>query len=108
MSGLSMDYYISIFRNNPERLASMKELLLKDFRKMESNFFAYAGRNDLPAMRAELHKAKPIVFNLRFSKMLELIEKYNECGKITDDFMNQLNQEMKHCLAEIYNFLETH
>jgi hypothetical protein len=36
MGNLSIDYYLNIFRNNPEKLASMKELLLKDFKTMES------------------------------------------------------------------------
>jgi hypothetical protein len=107
MGDLSIDYYLNIFRNNPQKLASMKELLLKDFKAMESKLFAHAGATDLSLMRSELHKIKPIVFNLGFSRMLDLIEKYHEKRDFGVDQINQLNQQLKHCLNDIYTFLET-
>lgn len=107
MSDLSLDYYVNIFRNNPQRLALMKELLLKDFKTVESKLFAHAEANDLPAVRAELHKIKPIVFNLGFSRMLEVIEEYNEKGDFGDERIQHLNQQLRRCLTDIYSFLET-
>jgi hypothetical protein len=75
---------------------------------MEIKFFASAGRNDLDGMRKELHKVEPIVFNLRFTRMLAVIEKYHEDKDISDKWMSTLNEEVKNCLAEIYSFLETY
>lgn len=74
---------------------------------MEGKFFAYAEIKDLAAMRAELHKVKPIVFNLGFQRMLALIEKYHENGDLAASSLNELNAELKYCLAEIYSFLRT-
>jgi hypothetical protein len=58
-------------------------------------------------VRSELHKIKPIVFNLGFSRMLDLIEKYHEKRDFEDDHINQLNQQLRRCLNDIYTFLET-
>jgi hypothetical protein len=105
MNEPTLDYYKDIFRNNPQRLSSIKILLMKDFKAMEEQFSLAAEQNDFKAMRAELHKIQPIVFNLRFSRMLDLIETYkqneNEAVEIS-----KLNQQLKECLSDLYHFLE--
>ena len=105
MSEPTLDYYKDIFRNNTQRLSSIKELLAKDFKSMEVRFLLAVEQNDLQAMRTELHKMQPIVFNLRFSRMLGLIEKYKKEEKGSEE-INKLNQEFKECLNDIYHFLK--
>jgi hypothetical protein len=105
MSQPSLDYYVSIFRNNPQLIPNVKALLLTDFKSMESRFFAAVENNDLAAMKEELHKMSPIVSNLKFAGMLDLLEKYrhssNDCKE-----MSKLHDDLKACLSQIYVMLE--
>jgi hypothetical protein len=103
MRELSLAYYNSISKGNVEMLKNFKTFLLEDFKSMDVKFFSAAGENDIPAMHKELHKMYPIVFNLNFSQMLDLIEKYRHCKP--DEFAT-LHAEMKMCLTRIYDLLE--
>lgn len=99
-----MDYYAEIFRNNPRQIAMIKDLLVKDFKTMEVNFFAAVDKRDIHAMRAELHKMSPIISNLRFSEMLSLLEKYRKYKEYSDE-LTILNEELRKCLSSINSFL---
>lgn len=105
MKQLSMDYYAGIFRNNPDKIPMIKDLLVKDFKAMEVNFFSAVDKRDIHTMRAELHKMYPIISNLRFSEMLSLLEKYRTHKEYSED-LNILNEELRNCLSNIYDFLE--
>ena len=105
MSQPSLDYYVSIFRNNPQLITNIKALLLTDFKSMESRFFAAAENNDLATMKAELHKMSPIVSNLNFVGMLDLLEKYRHCSNDSKE-MSKLHDDLKTCLSQIYAMLE--
>jgi hypothetical protein len=103
MSELSLNHYASICKGNVGMLKTFRALLLEDFKSMDVKFFSAAEEKNIPAMLAELHKMYPIVFNLNFSQMLMLIEKYrqgdsDECAK--------LHIELRMCLAKIYDLLE--
>lgn len=103
MGELSLNYYQSICKGNVELLKTFKTLLFKDFKSMDGRFFSAAEKNDISGMRKELHNMYPIAFNLNFSQMLELIEKYRSCS--SDEF-TQLHIAMKACLAQIYDLLK--
>jgi hypothetical protein len=103
MSELSLRYYVSICKGNSELLDKFKTLLLNDFQSMDSNFFNAAENGNVPAMLKELHKMHPIVSNLNFSKMVDLIEKYRHSAP--DEFAG-LHAELKICLKEIYSLLK--
>jgi len=102
MKELSLQYYLSICKNNAELLETFKTLLLKDFKTMDVRFFSAVGDNNIIAMRRELHNMYPIVFNLKFSRMLTLIDRYRHCdaGELA-----KLHVEMRLCLAKIYELL---
>jgi hypothetical protein len=104
MSQPSLDYYVSIFRNNPQLITNIKALLLTDFKSMEARFFAAAKNNDMPVMKEELHKMSPIVSNLKFSGMLDLLEKYRHSNDSKE--MSKLHDDLKTCLSQIYVMLE--
>jgi hypothetical protein len=104
MSQPSLDYYVSIFRNNPQLITNIKALLLTDFKSMESRFFTAAESNDLAAMKVELHKISPIVSNLKFARMLDLLEKYRHSNDAKE--MSKLHDDLKTCLSQIYGMLE--
>lgn len=82
----------------------IKDLLVKDFRAMEANFFSAVDKRDIHAMRAELHKMYPIISNLRFSEMLSLLEKYRKQKEYSEE-LGILNEELRNCLSSIYEFL---
>lgn len=103
MAELSLSYYASMCKGNAELLETFKALLLKDFKSMDASFFSAAEENNLPAMRSELHKMYPIAFNLNFSQMVDLIEKYRHCR---DDEFTNLHAELKMCLTKIYDLLK--
>jgi hypothetical protein len=105
MSQPSLDYYVSIFRKNPQLIPNIKALLLTDFKSMESRFFAAAENNDLAAMKVELHKMSPIVSNLNFPGMLDLLEKYRHNSNDSKE-MSKLHGDLKTCLSQIYMMLE--
>jgi hypothetical protein len=104
MSQPSLEYYFSIFRNNPQLIPNIKELLLADFKSMESRFFSAAENNDLAAMKEELHKMSPIVSNLNFAGMLDLLEKYRHSSNDLTE-MTKLHDHLKACLSQIYVML---
>lgn len=104
MSQPSLEYYLTLFGSNQQRLNAVKELLIKDFKSMEALFFEAYARKDLKVMRAQLHKMTPIVENLKFSRMLQIIEKYKIQVQDVDQF-DELNQELKTCLDEIYDLV---
>jgi hypothetical protein len=103
MSELSLDHYASICKGNVEMLKTFRTLLLEDFKSMDVKFFSAAEENDIPAMLNELHKMYPIVYNLNFSKMLMLIEKYRHCES---DQYAKLHTELRMCLTKIYDLLK--
>ena len=103
MSELSLSYYTSMCKGNTEMLKTFKALLLEDFRSMDVNFFSAAEENNVVAMRKELHKMYPIVFNLNFSQMVALIDQYRNCDP--NEFAT-LHTELKMCMAKIYDLLE--
>jgi hypothetical protein len=105
MSQPSLDYYVSIFRNNPQLIPNIKALLLTDFKSMEARFFAAAKNNDMVAMKEELHKISPIVSNLKFAGMLDLLEKYRHYSNDPTE-MSKLHDDLKTCLSQIYVMLE--
>ena len=105
MSQPSLHYYESIFRKNPQLIPDIKALLLTDFKSMESRFFAAAENKDLATMKAELHKMSPIVSNLKFAGMLDLLEKYRHYSNDSKE-MSKLHGELKTCLSQIYVMLE--
>jgi hypothetical protein len=98
---------MSIFRNNPQLVPNIKALLLADFKSMESRFFAAVENNDLAAMKIELHKMSPIVSNLKFAEMLDLLEKYRHYSNDSRE-MSKLHDDLKTCLSQIYMMLEEH
>lgn len=104
MERLSMDYYAGIFRNNPDKIPMIKDLLVKDFKAMEVNFFSAVDKRDIHTMRAELHKMYPIISNLRFSEMLSLLEKYRNHKEYSDE-LNILNEQLRNYFSNIYDFL---
>ena len=104
MNELSLSYYISISKGNAELLKTFKTLLLEDVQSMDTRFFSAVEANDIDSMRNELHKLYPIVFNLNFSEMLDLIEKYRHCSP---DEIAKLNQELRTYLAKIYDLIKT-
>jgi hypothetical protein len=104
MSELSLSFYASISKGNDELLKTFKALLLKDFKVMDDRFFFAAEENNVTAMREELHKMYPIAFNLHFSQLLDLIEKYRHCDPA--EFAN-LHGELRMCLTKIYDLLKT-
>lgn len=71
---------------------------------MDVRFFSAVEKNDIAAMRSELHKMYPIAFNLNFSQMLDLIEMYRQ--RDPDEF-SSLHSELKMCLTKIYAVLES-
>ena len=85
-------------------ILNIKALLLKDFKSMESRFFAAADTNDLATMKAELHKVSPIISNLKFVAMVDLLEKYHHCSN--DAEMSKLHNDLKGCLSQIYAVLK--
>jgi len=103
MSELSLKYYVSISKGNTELLNTFKALLLSDFKSMDVSFFLAVEDHNVAAMREQLHKISPIAFNLNFSQMLDLIERYRCCDP--EEF-DKLHVEMKICLAKIYDFLK--
>jgi hypothetical protein len=103
MCELSLSYYFAICKGNTELLGTFKALLLNDFESMDANFFSAVQRNDLRAMRAELHNMYPIASNLNFSRMTHLIEKYRDCDP--GEF-GKLHAELKICLAKVYDLLK--
>ena len=103
MSELSLNYYSSISKGNAELLKTFKAFLLEDFKSMDVRFFSAAEENDVPTMRKELHKMYPIAFNLNFSQMLVLMEKYRDCDA---NELATLHSELKICLAKIYDLLK--
>ena len=103
MCELSLDYYVSICKGDAEFLKTFQALLLADFKSMDVRFFSAVEENALPVMRNELHKIAPLVFNLNFSHMLDLIERYRSCDP--DEF-SKLHTELKICLTKIYDFLK--
>jgi hypothetical protein len=72
---------------------------------MEARFFAAVENNDLAAMRAELHKMSPIVSNLKFTGMLDLLEKYRHYSNDPRE-VSKLHDDLKICLSQIYLMLE--
>jgi hypothetical protein len=104
MPELSLSYYISISKGNAELLKTFKQLLLEDFKLMDGTFFFAAEENDFSVMRKELHKMYPLVYNLNFFQMLDLIEKYRQCNP--DEFI-KLHTELKTCMTKIYELLNS-
>lgn len=102
MSELSLSYYVSASKGDPELLRTFKALLLDDFKSMDVSFFSAAEANDVTTMRKELHRISPLAFNLNFSQMLDLIEKYSHCDR---DGFPKLHDELKICLIKIYDLL---
>ena len=78
---------------------------MKDFEAMELQFHDAMQKNDVLQMRRELHRMRPIVSNLRFTRMMELLDKYenNETAPIE---LVGLNDELNDCLTEIYYVLK--
>src|SRR5688572_17935514 len=105
MSQPSLDYYVSIFRNKPQLILNIKALLLTDFKSMESRFFAAAENNDVATMREELHKIAPIVSNLKFAVMLDVLERYRHLSNDSGE-MSKLHDDLKTCLSQIYVMLK--
>lgn len=103
MSELSLSYYTSMCKGNTELLKAFKGLLLEDFRSMDVNFFSAVEENNVAAMRKELHKMYPIVFNLNFSQMVALIDQYRDCDP--NEF-SKLHTELKTSLTKIYDLLK--
>ena len=102
MSELSLDYYISMCKGNAELLKTFKTLLLEDFKSIELSFFSAAKANEIRTLRNELHKMHPIAVNLKFYRMLNLIENYRNSDPA--EFI-KLHDELKICLAKIYELL---
>jgi hypothetical protein len=103
MDELSLGYYTSICKGNAELLNTFKTFLLEDFKSMDVRFFSAVEENDVSAMRNELHKISALAFNLKYSQMLDLIEKYRHCDP---DGFSKLHGELKMCLAKIYDLLK--
>jgi hypothetical protein len=78
---------------------------MKDFRLMESRIAAAIEVKDVQALRAELHKMHPIVANLQFTKMTDVMKKFAESVN-EDSRVEQLNQDFKECLEQIYHLLQ--
>ena len=104
MDGPSLHYYESISKGKSDLLGQFKALVLDDFKLMESNFFAAAEAGDVRRMHKELHRVVPIVSNLNYPSMQELLDLYRQ----TDDLgrMRELHPQLKKCLIEIYQLLE--
>lgn len=104
MSELSLAYYVSICKGDVSLLQSFKTLLLEDIKSMEVQFFVAAQRNDVTAMRRELHKLYPIASNLNFLQMLELIERYRHSDP---SGFPALHGQFKTYFVKIYELLQT-
>jgi hypothetical protein len=102
MNELSLNYYVSASKGDAEVLAMFRKFLLDDFKSMDVSFFSAVEEGNIPAMRKELHKMYPIVFNLNFSQMLNLLEKYRDHDP--SEFA-ALHTELKTCLTKIYDLL---
>ena len=59
---------------------------------------------DVHALRAELHKMHPIVANLQFTKMTNVMKKYSEFAN-EEEGVEQLKEDFKECLEQIYHLL---
>jgi len=103
MSELSLEYYVSMCKGNAELFNTFKVLLLEDFRSIERNFFYAAEAGDVPTMRSELHKMYPLAGNLKFSSLLQVIEKYRSSDLVE---FPMLHSELKECLTRIYDVLK--
>ena len=104
MSELSLEYYVLMCKGNAELFNTFKALLLEDFKSIEKNFFSAAEANDLSTMRSELHKMYPLAANLKFSHLLEVIEKYRNRELVE---FSTLHSELRKCLTRIYDVLKS-
>jgi hypothetical protein len=103
MNGPSLEYYTAILRNNPEKISSVKQLLRKDFEAMEIKMRDAVQKNDIPQIRREFHRMRPIIWNLRFTRMMDLLDKYQNRETIDIEFSDDLAT----CFEEIFCLLRT-
>ena len=104
MGELSLNFYVSISNGDDEVLRTFRKYLLQDFESMHAKFFSAVKENNIPAMRAELHKMYPIACNLNFSQLLDLIEKYQHSEPFE---LARLHDELKICLAKVFDLLKS-
>jgi hypothetical protein len=104
MAEPTMEYYTTIFRHSPQNLTVMRQLLLNDFEAFESVVREAFSNRDEQRLRAELHRMRPIISNLRFNRMTALLDKFHEVQGSSSEFQ-EWQQQLISCVHEIYSCL---
>jgi hypothetical protein len=104
MDAPSLDYYRAIFHKNPQNMPTIKKLIWNDFKAMQLKLSDAVNRDDRHEMRKELHKIRPIAHNLRYARMIELLDRYESTDASTWE-TKTIHDEVSACVAEIDRFL---
>jgi len=62
---ISIEYYALFLKGDAAKISKMKNLIKEDLKKTEMAFFKADSGKDFQAMKSELHKISPIIFNLK-------------------------------------------
>jgi signal transduction histidine kinase/DNA-binding response OmpR family regulator len=71
---ISFAFYEYAFNSNAEQLNEIKEILKQDLTEFEQNFTAKSNDQDLPGMREEIHRIRPIIKNLKCEELIVLFD----------------------------------
>lgn len=102
---ISIEYYALFLKGDPAKISKMKNLIKEDLRKTEIAFFKADNEKDFKSMKSELHKISPIIFNLKYTEFLSLLEQYKVYDQYNDEFKN-LNEQLRQYFVQVYSFLE--
>ncbi|MEO1052327.1 MAG: PAS domain S-box protein [Bacteroidota bacterium] len=90
---VDLSFYKELSDQGLKPWQDIKIMLLNDFISFEENLIKAVENKDLDELRAIMHKIKPIAVNLKFEKLLKLMDQSKQVGQFNSELAD-FSQEM--------------
>ena len=102
---IDLALYERAFNNDKSKMHEFITILKADLHRFMTEFLNSYNANDLASMREEMHKIEPIVSQIRFTELQELLIQYKNYIKI-DESMLQLNKSLVALISKLISTLD--
>ena len=103
-NSFSFSFYEKAFDQDKQKLKKIKKAVIADMRRFEKNFLLKNKDGDLAGMRAEIHRIRPILKNLKCDALIHTLDNFRLYEEYSTGIKKMANETRK-MLPIILNWL---